>query len=122
MKRPVSVLVAEDEFLLAMEVEALLSGAGWTVVGPASTLASALKLARASDCDCAVLDVNLRGERVDEVADILAARGIPFVFTTGYGRDHIPALYRGNAAVITKPFQGPQLIQALTELLGEVPD
>jgi DNA-binding NarL/FixJ family response regulator len=61
MTRAVSILVVEDEFLLAMGIEALLTGIGWSVIGPAGTLASALKLTSSAACDAAVLDINLRG-------------------------------------------------------------
>ncbi len=119
MSRALSILVAEDEFLLAMQVEALLRGAGWSVIGPASTLASAMELARSAACDGAVLDVNLRGERIDEAAAILAGRGIPFLFTTGYGRDAIPAACRDSAVVIAKPFNERDLVQAVKDLLAK---
>lgn len=118
MTPPANILVVEDEFLLAMELEATLVRAGWTVVGPAGTLASALKLARNAACDGAVLDVNLKGERVDEVASILAERGIPFLFATGYGRNNLPAACRENAVVIAKPFSERELVAALQGLLA----
>ena len=69
MTPPASVLVVEDEFLVAMQIEAVLRGAGWSVIGPAGTLAKAVSIAQTATCDGAVLDVNLRGERVDDVAD-----------------------------------------------------
>ncbi|MGO9545445.1 MAG: response regulator [Rhodomicrobium sp.] len=122
MSGPRSILVAEDEFLLAMQLETLLTEAGWTVIGPAGTLSSAVNLARSTACDAAVLDVNLKGERIDEVAGILAGRGIPFVFATGYGRDAIPALYRETAVLIAKPFNELELVQAIKGLLRQVLD
>ena len=120
MSRALIILVVEDEYLLAMEVEELLNTAGWSVAGPAGTLASAVKLARTSAFDAAVLDVNLGGERVDEVAAILSGRGIPFLFMTGYGRDDIPAPYRDNAAHIAKPFRSAKLVDAVRDLLSKV--
>ena len=77
------ILVVEDEFLVAMQIEAILTRAGWRVIGSAGTLSSAVSLARKSACDAALLDVNLRGERADEVAAILFARGVPFLFVSG---------------------------------------
>jgi DNA-binding NarL/FixJ family response regulator len=70
-----NILVVEDDFLVAMQIETVLREAGLGVTGPAGTLANAVKLARSAACDGAVLDVNLRGERVDEVATILSERG-----------------------------------------------
>lgn len=86
MMTPAKILVVEDEFLVAIQIESILSRAGWRVIGSAGTLASAVSLARKSPCDAAVLDVNLKGERVDEVASILSERRIPFLFVSGYGR------------------------------------
>jgi DNA-binding NarL/FixJ family response regulator len=116
MSGPASILVVEDEFLVAMELEAFLRDAGWNVVGPAGTLAGAVRLARSANCDGAVLDVNLGGDRVDEVASILAGRGIPFVFVTGYGRENLPAAHRDNP-LISKPMNGQALVQAVRDLL-----
>lgn len=116
MSGPASVLVVEDEFLVAMELEAFLTDAGWKVVGPAGTLAKAVQLARSGEFDCAVLDVNLGGARVDEAASILAERGIPFVFVTGYGREYLPAAHRENV-LIAKPVNGQTLMQAVRGLL-----
>jgi len=117
MTSAASILVAEDEFLIAMQVEAILTQAGWNVIGPAGTLPEAVKLARSAACEAAVLDVNLRGERIDEVANILAGRGIPFLFTTGYSQEDLPARYRGSAVIIAKPISAQELVQAVRDLL-----
>ena len=77
MTPPASILVVEDEFLVAMQIEAVLRGAGWGVIGPAGTLAKAMSIAKTAPCDGAVLDVNLRGERVDDVATILSVTRYP---------------------------------------------
>jgi DNA-binding NarL/FixJ family response regulator len=116
MSGTASILVVEDEFLVAMELEAILMNTGWKVVGPAGTLAGAVKLARSAHCDGAALDVNLGGDRVDEVASILAGRGIPFVFVSGYGRENLPAAHRENL-LISKPANGQSLVQAVRDLL-----
>ena len=112
-----SILVVEDEFLVAMQIEAVLREAGWNVIGPAGTLASAVKLARSAACDGAVLDVNLRGERVDEAAIILSERGIPFLFASGYGRENLPAAFREGADFLVKPFSDQTLVKAVRDLL-----
>ena len=79
------ILVVEDEALIAAMLEDMLHELGATVVGPALTIKSAIALARADEIDAAVLDVNIRSERVDPVADILRNWRIPVVFASGYG-------------------------------------
>jgi CheY-like chemotaxis protein len=89
------VLVVEDEYLVAMDMSAYLEAAGAQVVGPASNVHAALEVVRRSELDGAILDVNLRGEMAYPVADALAARGIPFVFTTGYDARMVPPRFAG---------------------------
>jgi CheY-like chemotaxis protein len=89
----------------------MLVGLGATVVGPATTLADGLSLAETEQFDAAVLDVNLRGERIDPIADVLAARGIPMVFATGYGM--AADADRRGAPVIDKPYTQETLGSAL---------
>ena len=78
MQPAARILVVEDEFLVAMQIEAILTRAGWRVIGSAGTLSSAVSLARKSACDAALLDVNLRGARADEVAAIVCVRVWPW--------------------------------------------
>jgi CheY-like chemotaxis protein len=80
------VLVVEDEFLIAMDLEQLLRRHGWRVLGPAATVAAALRLLRGAMPDVALLDVNLGGELVTPVAVELRARGVPFVLASAYDR------------------------------------
>jgi CheY-like chemotaxis protein len=84
------VLVVEDEYLVAMDMSAFLEAAGAHVVGPASNVSAALAAVERTKLDAAILDVNLRGELAYPVADALVARGIPFVFTTGYDARTVP--------------------------------
>lgn len=88
------ILVVEDEPLVAMLVEDLLTEWGCEVIGPASTVAKGLRLVEAGGLDGALLDVNLAGEEVYPVADALVAAGTPFVFVTGYGRHGLAPAYR----------------------------
>lgn len=91
------VLVVEDEYLLADEVCRELTVAGAQVIGPAATVASALELLRTSARpDAAIIDVNLGGEPVFPVADVLRARNVPFVFSTGYDDWALPPLHQGT--------------------------
>lgn len=97
------ILVVEDEYLIAEEVTALIQAAGATVLGPVSTVVEALDLMETEAViDCAVLDMNINGEKVFPVADALASRNVPFVFTTGYGADSIPPRY-AHVALCEKP-------------------
>jgi DNA-binding NarL/FixJ family response regulator len=77
------VLIVEDEMLVSMLVEDILLDFGCTVVGTAARLADAMELARTSEIDVALLDINLGGNRSFPVAEILAERGVPFVFASG---------------------------------------
>jgi CheY-like chemotaxis protein len=89
------VLVVEDEYLVAMDMSAWLEAEGAHVVGPASNVHAALEVLERTELDGAILDVNLRGEMVYPIADALIARGIPFVFTTGYDARTVPARFAG---------------------------
>lgn len=106
------VLVVEDESMIAMLVEDFLEELGCVVVGSASRLEDALAKAHAPDVDIALLDVNLAGQVSYPVAETLRARGIPFVFATGYGSAALPAALQG-APVLPKPFTQSQLAEAL---------
>ena len=79
------VLVVEDEMMVSMLIEDMLSDLGCAVVGPASRLDEAIALVNSSTIDCAVLDVNLGGQPIFPVADLLREKGAPFAFATGYG-------------------------------------
>lgn len=113
-----NILVVEDEPLVAMSMEAALRGAGLRVVGTAGTLSGAVSLARSATCNAAVLDVNLRGERVDEVAAILHERSIPFLFVSGYGRGNLPPAFRDSAEFLAKPFSDRLLVQTVRSLIS----
>jgi len=88
------VLVVEDEFLVALEVESALEDFGCSVVGPFAKLAKALDAARSTPVDGAVLDINLNGEMVYPLAEFLAAKEVPFVFITGYTAADLPERFR----------------------------
>jgi CheY-like chemotaxis protein len=109
------VIVIEDEPLVAMDLESCLSSAGCEVVGTAGTLRDAKSLCAEAACDAALIDVNLAGKPVDELAATLTKRNIPFAFVTGYGREALPQGFR-DALVVGKPFEETALI-ATVELL-----
>ena len=110
-----SVLVVEDEFLLADEMRTLIERLGGEVLGPVSSPDAALGLLRARAPDLALLDVNLGGDRVYPVAEALRESGIPFAFMTGYDRRLIDARFR-NVPHLEKPFSAPALLSMLREL------
>lgn len=110
------VLIVEDAVLLALELDTGLTEAGALVVGPAYELAEAQALLD-QPIDAAVLDANLNGHSVLPVAEILARRGIPFVFATGYG-DNGGAPGGFNAPVIRKPYDVTQVAAAVAGLLA----
>jgi DNA-binding response OmpR family regulator len=113
------VLVVEDEPVVSMLVEDELRGAGAEVLGPASTVDRALRLVEAVAADggisAAVLDINLDGQRVEPVADRLAALGVPFLFATGYG-EGCDTGGHGAAPILHKPFAPEKLIAAVEAL------
>jgi DNA-binding LytR/AlgR family response regulator len=109
------LLVVEDEYLIAADLTASLESLGVEVIGPAASVEEALSLVdnNSDRLDGAVLDINLRNERVYPVADVLAARGVPFVFTTGYDVVAVPTAY-ACAPRYEKPVDKTQLVRWLT--------
>ena len=108
------ILLAEDEMMLAMMLEDRLSASGYSVL-KAARLARCLELAEFASIDLAILDINLAGEPSFPAALVLRRRRIPFVFSSGYGGEDIPAMWR-NEAVLQKPYDIRQLNAALTAL------
>jgi CheY-like chemotaxis protein len=113
------VLVVEDEMMVSMLIEDMLGELGCEVVGPASRLDEAMDLARTATIDCAVLDVNLGGQPIFPLADLLRERGAPFAFATGYGDAGLRDVDRGSP-VLQKPFREGDLARVLTELQAAV--
>jgi CheY-like chemotaxis protein len=111
------VLVVEDEYLIRMLLEDMLGELGYDCAAAVGTIAEASDHAANSDFNVAVLDVNLDGKEIFPVADILAKRGLPFVFVTGYGEGSLPEPYRGRPA-LQKPFQAEQLKSTLAGLVA----
>jgi CheY-like chemotaxis protein len=105
------VMIVEDETLVAMLLEVMLTDLGYEVSALTQDLEEAVCLARRMEIDIAVLDVNLAGVVSFPVADILRNRGIPFVFATGYGAAAVAKRF-ADVPVVTKPFAAAQLAQA----------
>lgn len=113
----VRVLVVEDEGAIAMMVEQMLEELGCEVLASVAQLATALEIAHVVEVDLAILDVNLAGERVFPVAEILRDRGIPFLFSTGYGVSGLPSEF-ARCPVLHKPFSQSDLQQKIALTLG----
>ncbi|WP_428155121.1 response regulator [Brevundimonas sp.] len=112
------VLIVEDESLVAMLLETILEDMECIPVGPASNIDDGETLARdTADLDAALLDVNVAGRQVFPVAEVLKARGVPFVFSTGYGEGGLPEEWRGQPT-IQKPFTEAAIRDALMKAMG----
>lgn len=112
------VLIVEDESLVAMLLETILEDMGCTPVGPASTIDEGLALATGAEpLDAALLDVNVAGRQVFPIAEALKARGVPFVFSTGYGESGLSDEWRGHPTV-QKPFTESAIREALMKAMG----
>jgi CheY-like chemotaxis protein len=110
------ILVVEDEFLIRMLLEDMLTDLGYDLVGVAGRIDEATEMAQTKDFDLAILDVNLDGHDVYPVAEVIGKRGLPFMFVTGYGGRGLPDSYRGRPT-LQKPFQLDELKKMLAQLL-----
>jgi PAS domain S-box-containing protein len=111
-----SILVVEDEVLIALDIGQILQDAGFDIVGPANSAAQALDLIKRDGCEAAVLDVNLGCETSEHVALELKERGRPFVSLSGYSPEQHPAAFSG-APAFTKPLKPELLVRELRRLL-----
>ena len=114
------VLLVEDEILVAMMMRDILTELGFTVIGPFARVSEAMIAAVHDDIDAGIIDVNLGGEFVYPVADVLVARKIPFVFITGYGVESIDGRF-GQVPIIKKPVQRQVLQKIFTPASCEEP-
>jgi len=107
-----TILLVEDEFLLALQLEDLLQSRGGTVLGPFPRLDEAMRAALREDFDFAILDINLNGTMVYPLADDLLARGIPFLFLSGYSLSNLPERFRAVTR-LNKPCDPAMLLNTL---------
>jgi CheY-like chemotaxis protein len=110
------VLIVEDEVLIALMLQDMLADAGLKVEAVANSLDAGIELATNVAVDMAILDINLNGEDVYPIAAILRGRGIPFIFSTGYGAGGVRPEFDGAPRVV-KPYQQDLLVAALHRLL-----
>lgn len=112
-----TVLIVEDEFLIAMDLQMMLEIHGWRVLGPAATIHDALRLLEGEQPSVALLDVNLRDGVVTPVAEALKARGVPFAVASAYqDPERIGGRVLADAPNIGKPTTEPRLLAALARL------
>ena len=114
------ILIVEDEPFIALTLEDTLGELGFEVAATVSNVPAALDFLNGAHVDAALLDINLGSDKIDPVADLLAVRKCPFLFTTGYGRSGIPVNH-GDRPVLQKPFQRKDLAAALAAELGGLP-
>jgi PAS domain S-box-containing protein len=114
------IVVIEDEPIEAMDLSAMLTTAGCRVSGAAGTMAQARQLVAEMECDAALLDANLAGEHVGELAATLTQRNIPFAFVTGYSRSALPEGFQ-DCVLIGKPVIRGQLLAAVEMLFATLP-
>ena len=112
----VRVLIIEDETLIALLLEDMLTELGCTILGSASTVEAAIEMLNGTPPGVAVLDINLGGEKSYGVAQALAERQIPFIFSTGYADARLEAPWQ-DRPVLQKPFGQEQLAEALAAAL-----
>jgi len=110
-----SVLIVEDEYLIADDLTQDLKKSGVTIIGPVATLDEAFAAVSTRRPDLAVLDINLRGQSVFPLADLLTARHVPYVFVTGYNADAVPDRF-GAIPLFEKPVRAGELLDALIRL------
>jgi DNA-binding response OmpR family regulator len=113
-----SIFLVEDEALIRMALAAMVEELGHRVVLQAASIADAGSYAMTGVFDLAILDINIGGYGIDPVADVLEKRGLPFFFITGYGKSHLPSLFR-RRTVLEKPVSMETLRQTIDALLDQ---
>lgn len=112
---PRRILLAEDEMLVAMLLEDILIDQGHALIGPLAHLDQALQAAQHEAFDLAILDVNLNGQEIYPVAEVLMERGIPFAFSTGYGVQGLAERWQKHPT-LQKPYHRDELYRMVDEL------
>jgi CheY-like chemotaxis protein len=111
------VLVVEDELMIRMLLQDMLTDLGHAIAAETGRIDEAVALARKGEFDVAILDVNLNGQPVTPVVEVLVERGVPFVFATGYGQRGVPEPYR-QTPTLQKPFQADALADAIKTVMA----
>jgi PAS domain S-box-containing protein len=114
---PTSVLIVEDEILIAMDVKHLLEDAGYEVIGPVSSVKQAFEALEERECSFAILDINLGKETSEPIAERCVEDNIPFVVVSSYRKAHQPLVFQ-SAPFISKPVQHAQLLSTVASVVG----
>jgi CheY-like chemotaxis protein len=112
------IFVVEDELMIRMLLDGMLTDLGHTVAAEAGGIDEALALAKQAEFDVAVLDVNLNNRPITPVVEVLIKRGLPFIFASGYGQRGVPEAYRA-CPTLQKPFQAEALAQAIDAAMAK---
>jgi len=112
------VLVVEDEPMIRLLLDDMLTDLGYTMAAEAGRLDEALAKAKDGAFDVAILDVNLNGQPITPVVEVLVERGVPFVFVSGYARRGIPEAH-SHVPLLQKPFQSDGLASALAAVAAK---
>jgi CheY-like chemotaxis protein len=113
--RTLKILIVEDEAIIAMLMEDMVAELGHSVAATTGRIDEATKLAQKADFDFAVLDLSLDGVRTYSIAEMLAARNVPFVFATGYGSAGLDPEWK-QRMTLQKPFQSHDLARVIRAL------
>jgi DNA-binding response OmpR family regulator len=106
------ILIVEDEMLIALMLQDMVANVGFAVEGIATSLAAGIDLARTANVHLAILDINLNGEEAYPIADILRARGVRLIFSTGYGVETLKPEYEFIPKLV-KPYEQANLVAAI---------
>ncbi|HEX7930646.1 MAG TPA: response regulator [Sphingomicrobium sp.] len=117
MPSPQRVLLVEDEMMIAMMLEDMLTDLGHQIVGIAMRLPQAMELARTAEADIAILDINLDGRKSFPVAQVLRERGVKLIFASGYGSPGLEAPFLEDV-IVKKPFEANDIRAAMRRVLA----
>lgn len=118
MARAKRILIVEDDYVIGLDMQTILADAGVETLGPVGRCCTAVELIDSESPDAAVVDGNLNGESAESVAARLRASAIPFIFVSGYGRDHLPPEF-ADVPLIRKPFEPDALVDAIRTMLPQ---
>ena len=110
------ILVLEDEWLIANQIETALDDAGFEVVGPFNRVAQAVDVVHSLSVDAAILDINVNGESSFPVAEKLVEASVPFMFLSGYSEVELPSALQGRP-MVQKPIDLTALCRYLRSLM-----